>query len=385
MNEQNSAGSIEGRSILVIDDSRLNRAVVKGTLSRMNMRIVEAVDGLEGLAALESGRFDLVLVDIVMPRLDGFGFLEKFKARKGGDFIPVILMTGSDDLNSKIKGLTVGADDFLLKPLNEKELVARVNSLLRLKVAHDELYEKNMQIQRELEYAKRLQQYIIPRDFSMIERPVIQGRYLPIANIGGDLFDCYRLPDGRVGLVIADVTGHGIPAALVMSMSKTLFSVYAGGYPSTKELLFRVNSEMRGFLMDTHYLTAFYLIYDPHDETIHFTNAGHARPLFYRGRTGKVMALDTDGLFLGISDQDTYGEKALRVESGDRLILYTDGITELRSTAHEDYGESRLAGFLRRNAGLEGEAFCDLLLSELDEFAPLAGRADDIAFLSLQF
>ncbi|TAL29314.1 MAG: fused response regulator/phosphatase [Spirochaetes bacterium] len=383
LNHNNPA--TEGRSVLVIDDSRLSRAIVKGTLSKLNMRIVEATDGVEGLRALEKEPFDLVLVDIVMPNMDGFGFLQAFKARETADFIPVILMTGSDDLNSKIKGLTVGADDFLLKPLNEKELIARVNSLLRLKSAHDELYLKNMQIERELEYAKRLQQYIIPRDFSAIPRPAISGRYLPIANIGGDLFDCYQLPGGGVGLVIADVTGHGIPAALVMSMSKTLFSVYAMGYRSTKELLSRVNNEMREFLMDTHYLTAFYLIYDPSDETIRFTNAGHARPLYFRRRTGKVIALDTDGLFLGISEKDTYGEKALRVEEGDTMILYTDGITELRNRKDEYFGESRLATFLRQNAAIPGEEFCDKLLAELNAFAPLDERADDIAFLCVNF
>ncbi len=101
-------------NILAIDDSRLNRAIVKKTLTGLNMKVDEAVDGMEGLKALKNKKYDLVLVDIIMPNLDGFGFLSKFKEVVGDNFIPVILMTGSDDLNSKIKGLRIGADDFLV-------------------------------------------------------------------------------------------------------------------------------------------------------------------------------------------------------------------------------------------------------------------------------
>ncbi|MCP4137812.1 MAG: response regulator [bacterium] len=135
------------RKILVIDDSKLSRAIIKKTLTQLNMQITEAEDGVEGLEALNSDSFDLVLVDIIMPRLDGFGFLDKFKEVVQDDFIPVILMTGSDDLDSKIKSLRSGADDFLRKPLHEKELTARVISLLRLKNAHTELSNTLKEVQ----------------------------------------------------------------------------------------------------------------------------------------------------------------------------------------------------------------------------------------------
>ncbi len=120
-------------------------------------------------------------------------------------------MTALDDLKSKIKGLNTGADDYLLKPLNEEELIARVMSLLRLKKANSELFEKNQQIKRELEAAKRIQQFVIPHDFSYVISPDVSGRYIPIEDIGGDFFDCYVLDDRRTAFLIADVTGHGIP------------------------------------------------------------------------------------------------------------------------------------------------------------------------------
>jgi len=371
--------------ILVIDDTRLNRAIVRKTLDRMNIAVTEAADGQEGLDILARRRFDLILVDIIMPNLDGFGFLERFKDHVRDEFIPVILMTGSDDLNSKIKGLSIGADDFLLKPLNEKELVARINSLLKLKRAHDELFAKNLQIKKELEIAKKVQQFIIPKSFAQISYPTISGRYLPIEDIGGDYFDCYTLPDGSVGMLIADVTGHGIPAALVMSMSKMIFSIYAANIGSTSELLAAVNREMKGLLLDNQYITAFYVIYHPAANTISFTNAGHTRALYYRKSKNAVLLLDTDGLFVGIADDANYGEKALRVEPGDRLFLYTDGISEVRNAENEEFGEGRIGAFMKARGDLHGDDFCEGLLAELQSFTSLDRRKDDIAFLSIEF
>ncbi|HON78380.1 MAG TPA: fused response regulator/phosphatase [Spirochaetota bacterium] len=371
--------------ILVIDDSKLNRAIVKKTLGKLDLDITEAQDGLEALDILKSESFDLILVDIIMPNLDGYGFIQEFKNMPGDEFVPVILMTGSEDLNSKIKGLNIGADDFLLKPLNEKELTARVKSLLRLKSAHDELYEKNMLIKRELDIAKKVQEFIIPTDFSFIPEPKVSGVYLPIEDIGGDYFDCYRLHDGSVGILIADVTGHGIPAAMVMTMSKMIFSIYASEFSSTSMLLAKVNREMRGLLLDNQYITAFYCIYNPVTGELHFTNAGHSRPLFYRKSAGKVMALDTDGLFIGIMDSTTYEEKKIIAEPGDTLFLYTDGITEIRNSENEEFGEKRLARFVRNNCDISGNDYCTALLDEIRAFTSLEDRNDDIAFLNVEF
>ncbi len=371
--------------VLCIDDSRLNRAVIIKTLSEINLEVDEAEDGLQGLDLLRKNKYDLILLDIIMPNLDGFGFLSSFKNITGDLFIPVILMTGSDDLNSKIKGLSIGADDYLIKPLNEKELLARVLSLLRLKSTHDELFEKNELIKKELDAAKKVQEYIIPSDFSDIMYPSISGRYIPIEDIGGDFFDIYRFDDGRQGYLMADVTGHGIPAALVMTMSKMLCSVYSRETNSTTELLARVNREIRNILIDSQYITAFYVIYDPEQNIIRFSNAGHTRALFYRKAKNRVLALDTDGLFLGISDVTFYEEKSLKIENGDRLFLYTDGLSEIKDNGRQEFGEARIASFIRENNDLNGDSFAETLLQKIDQFSSLKERDDDIAFLSIAF
>lgn len=371
--------------ILAIDDSKLSRAVIKNALSQLNVVVDEAIDGLKGIEAMKSKNYDLVLVDIIMPNLDGFGFLSHVKEHIGGDFIPVILMTGSDDLNSKIKGLRIGADDFLLKPINEKELVARVLSLLRLKWTHDELYRKNMQIKKEMELAKRIQQYIMPNNFSHIEYPVVSGRYLPIEDIGGDFFDCYQLPDDKYGFLIADVVGHGIPAALIMTMSKMIFNVYSADCDTPDKIMDLVNKSIKGLLLDNQFVTSFYVIYDNKKKRIYFTNAGHTRVLYYRTSKNKILGLDSDGFFLGISNQNNYEVKSLSVEKGDRIFLYTDGITEINNNEGEEFGEKRLAKSIIKNAGIHGDDFCDAILMDVSQFANIDERNDDIAFLSIEF
>lgn len=372
-------------NILVVDDSKLNRAIIKNTLSELQLKVDEAADGIEGLNALKNKKYDLVLVDIVMPKLDGFGFLSKFKDFVGTNFVPVILMTGSDDLNSKIKGLRIGADDYLIKPLNEKELVARVLSLLRLKSVHNELYEKNLQLKKELEIAKRVQQFIIPKDFSQITYPLVSGRYHPIEDIGGDFFDCYPLPDGNYGFLIADVTGHGIPAALVMSMAKMIFSIYSSRFNSTRELFASVNEQMNGLLLDTQYITSFFVIYDHKIKMIKYSNAGHTRALYYRAMKKNVLALDTNGFFIGLSIESNYEEKTLSVEPGDRLLLYTDGITEIKNMQGEEFGENKLAKIMVENVDIKGDDFCNLLFEEIMSYAPHENIVDDIAFLNIEF
>jgi len=372
-------------NILCIDDSKLNRVFISKILTPLNINIFEAENGIKGLEMLSGRGYDLILLDIVMPEMDGFGFLKEFQKRDKKEFIPVILMTGLDDLNSKIKGLNIGADDYLMKPLNEEELIARVFSLLRLKKANSELYQKNQLIKRELEAAKKIQQFIIPDNFEFIAYPKISGTYLPIEDIGGDFFDCYKLDEHRSAFIIADVTGHGIPAALTMTMSKMLFSIYADKFASTADLMKEINRQLRGTLLDMQYITAFYLIYDNSTNTLTYSNAGHTRPLYCRSSKNQMIALDSFGWFIGISDDTEYEEKKITVSPGDRLFLYTDGITEAKNKDGEDFGETRLARFIKNNQNLSGKEFCNSLLDSVNKYIDGTEINDDIAFLNIEF
>jgi sigma-B regulation protein RsbU (phosphoserine phosphatase) len=225
----------------------------------------------------------------------------------------------------------------------------------------------------------------VPSDFTFIDYPSVSGIYSPIEDIGGDFFDCYKIDESRSAFVIADVTGHGIPAALTMTMAKMLFSMSAPKFSEANELMKEVNRQMKGTLLDTQYVTAFYLIYDKKTETLSYTNAGHTRALFYREAKNQVLALDSFGWFIGISDECEYEEKSVNVSQGDRLFIYTDGITEAKNNSAEDFGEVRLAKFIRDKHHLRGEHFCIELMKSVNGFTDKTPINDDIAFLNIEF
>ncbi len=377
---------VKKSKILIVDDSKLNRAVIRKTLSGLDMILTECENGEEALEQILSDKFDLVLTDTIMPKVDGIQLIKEIKQNQSLDFLPVILMTGNDSVDSKIMGLNIGADDFLQKPINQKELVARVYSLLRLKSMHDLLYEKNKLIENELEAAKKVQQFIIPEHFDFIEYPKVSGFYKPMEDIGGDFYDCYNLPRGKKGFLIADVTGHGIPAALVVTMTKMIFNIYASQFLSTKDLFNLVNNEVHDLLLTGQYLSSFYAIYDPRKQIIRFSNAGHVLPLLYKSRTGKIYEIDTEkGFFIGIVKDCEYDQKAVKIEKGDRLLMYTDGLTELKNEVKEEYGTERLKEFLKINHSVKGNDFCKNLYKEVLSYSYKKIRNDDIAFLYIEF
>ncbi len=370
-------------SILVIDDSKLSRAVISKTLSELEMNIVEAVDGVEGLEKFSETEFDLVLVDLIMPNMDGIGFLKSVREKRLNLFIPIILMTGNEDLESKISGLNVGADDFLTKPINQKELVARVYSLLRSKKAHDQLLEKNSQIKNEMIAAKKIQQFILPDTFE-IAYPKVHGLYHPLEEIGGDFYDCFELNENMTGFLICDVTGHGIPAALVVTMSKMIFSIYAPRLISPKKVFKEINNRFIELLLEDQYVTSFYVVYDKKSQKLHFSNAGHVQPLLYKASKNKIFAIDTlSGLFLGIMEDADYDQKTVQVEKGDILLLYTDGLIEIRKDGKE-FDVDSLKEFFFNNLNCDGKEFCDRLQEQIyKKFKK--NQKDDISLLHISF
>ena len=225
-----------------------------------------------------------------------------------------------------------------------------------------------------------MQQFIIPKDFSQIHYPTVSGRYLPIEDLGGDFFDCYQLSDDKYGFLIADVTGHGIPAALVMSMAKMMFSIHALRHHRTGDLFATVNTQLCGLMLDSQFITAFFIIYDPENKSISYSNAGHTRALFYRKAKNKIVALDAKGFFLGISKDTIYEEKILSVEEGDKILLYTDGITETTGHSGEEFSEARLLETLRKNRDLEAACILRNMENAAEQFR-LGEQEDDLTLV----
>ena len=248
-----------------------------------------------------------------------------------------------------------------------------------LKESNQQLLGVNRQIMRDLEVARRVQESILPRLDTMqsLSHLKIACHYRAMESIGGDLFDFFKVGHDEYGFFIADVSGHGVAAALITSLAKVSFQTHSSGGVPPAAVCGLVNSEMCAMIGDLrHYLTAFYLVLNVADGTLEFSNAGHPEAILYRARTRECIELDTAGIMIGIMDGESFEQGSVTLEPGDKILLYTDGITEARGPDRELYGPERLLQLVSENGSLEPRALIDMIREEVGIFT-LRGMPDD--------
>jgi sigma-B regulation protein RsbU (phosphoserine phosphatase) len=206
--------------------------------------------------------------------------------------------------------------------------------------------------------------------------------YGPLHKISGDFFDIIEFPDGRTGILIVDVSGHGIPAALITIMIKFLVSQYGTNCGSAAELLARLNTELARVIKTGDYIAAFYLIMDK-ENVIRYSSAGNNSALVLEASGAGLYELADEGLFLGLMENPPvrYNEREARLKPGDRVILFTDGIIEQRNEAGELYGEERFHSAILANRGESSEALVKRLIDDSKRFSGTAKQNDDITLL----
>ncbi|MEQ9365099.1 MAG: PP2C family protein-serine/threonine phosphatase [Leptospirales bacterium] len=271
-----------------------------------------------------------------------------------------------------------------------KHLIQARKSRRELDQANQELREKRARMDAELKIARRIQEGILPTTDRFSEHRLLSvgARYLALDGVGGDYYDFADLGEGCFGFFIADVSGHGVPAALVTGMTKVAFTNHAGRADADPALaLGAINAAMYEFVRDLdHYLTAFYLIIDLKKGLARFSNGGHTPALLHRRSDNSIHEWTTaESFFLGVEAEFAYRSEECELRPGDRVILYTDGLTETQNPAGEFYGDRRLAEFLAEQAPGQDEQLVQKLVEDLDRFS--AGRAplDDIAMICIDY
>ena len=245
--------------------------------------------------------------------------------------------------------------------------------------------EQNSRMVHELEMAGELQKSLLPNIYQSLGGISFASKYISSIQIGGDLYDVVDQGPGMTGFLIADVSGHGVAAALVASMFKMSFHTHAANVASPKILFRMLNDEIKPILAED-YITAFYLIVDRDRKTVTYSNAGHPYPLLYRRATGEVIELDTNGFFIGMFDDGDYEEKTISIEEGDALLLYTDCIIETENADGEQFGRPRLLKlFTSVMADKHGQDVIDTLEGELRSFSAAESFNDDFTCLILEF
>jgi len=380
--------------ILVVDDIEDNRDLLTRRLRREGYtEIAVATDGEEALAMIGAQVFDLVLLDVMMPKCDGYQVLERLRADGRLLDLPVIVISALNEIDSVVRCIQLGAVDYLPKPFNATLLRARVGASLEQKMLRDALRAHLNRLEEELDAARKLQMSMVPIVFPAAtqEHPIeIFASMEPAREVGGDLYDFFPTNDGRLAFAIGDVSGKGVPAAMHMARTKNLLRVVSGlmqppggGTATPAAIVTRVNQELCENNDTMMFVTLIFGVIDPKSGAIELCNAGHDPP--YRLNGAGVAAVETpQGMALGISPTWHYETADFTLEPGEALYLFTDGITEAMDIEDALFGKERLEAALQQTTGRPLDRLIATVAEIVAGFAQGCPQADDITSLAIR-
>lgn len=378
--------------ILIVDDEPFNVDYLEQELEELHYQTVCALNGQEALARVDCDAPDLVLLDIMMPVMDGFQVLSRLKGNPATRDIPVIVISANSDLQSIVKGIQLGAEDYLPKPFEPTLLRARIASSLEKKHLRDlqRLYLKSME--RELEIGRQIQKGFLPRKLPQVTGWEIASYFKSAREVAGDFYDAFHLAsEQKLCLVIADVCDKGVGAALFMTLFRSLLrftigasDLIAAGSPASR--LKQAATLTNNYIADTHgetgmFATVFFGLLDPATGILSYVNAGHESPLLLDASLG-CMALTRTGPALGVIPNVKFDVREVEIEPGQLLFAFTDGAPDALNVAGARLGREAL--FSRLQADLSAEMLLAQISQELTEYMTGADQFDDITLLAVR-
>jgi sigma-B regulation protein RsbU (phosphoserine phosphatase) len=381
--------------ILIVDDERFNLNLLTDLL-KPDYKIMVAKNGEQALkAARAAPPPDLILLDIMMPEMDGYEVCRRLKVDETTRDIPVIFITAMGETSDETKGLELGAVDYITKPISPPIVQARVKTQLTLKHNLEELQRaykiiesQKERMEKELNVGREIQMNMIPLVFPPFpdhKEFSIYATLHPAREVGGDFYDFFFVDENRLCFCIGDVSGKGVPAALFMAVTKTLIKSRATDDLSTASILTHVNDELCRDNKAFMFVTIFIGILDIRTGNLIYTNAGH-NPPYIKQKAGSIMRLDQrHGPVVGAMPDLVYKEEKTRLSKDDMLFMYTDGITEAKDPMKKLFSEKKLAELLTSGDYESAEEAVQETISEVKKFEGAADQADDITVLAVQF
>ena len=378
---------IAQKLILIVDDTPLNIGVISGAL-KDSYKTKVATNGEKALAlAGAEEKPDLILLDIMMPGMDGYEVCTRLKADPSTREIPVIFLTGQTGAEDETRGFAVGAVDYVHKPFSPAVVKARVRSHIMLREARAQLAAQLLALNNELEMARQIQLSILPHSIPDLPHLPIAARFLPMTSVAGDFYDFIQIDDKHLGVLIADVSGHGLPSALIASMLQVALTGQSHHASEPSKVLAGLNRALCGKFTQ-NFVTAAYVYFDLERKSVRYAGAGHPPLLQYRGSAGTASKILENGLVLGMFDGARYEALELPLESGDRYLLYTDGVLEAANQEQEQFGTDRVMRFMENHRKLRADQFAESFLEELSRWSGQTaeqGQQDDITLLVVDF
>ena len=384
MNQDEMTQADQKKTVLLVDDAPANIQIVNSILKDLyKIRIATS-----GAKALELAKVtplpDLILLDVMMPEMDGYEVCTQLKLDPLTQDIPVIFLTGQTEVEGETRGFAVGAVDYIHKPFSPAVVKARVHTHLVLRGIREQLAQQLLTIQKELETARQIQLSILPSEIPKIEGLDIAARYLPMTSVAGDFYDFIVVDEKHIGILVADVSGHGMPAALIASMLKIALSAQTAFVADPAKVLLGLNQALCGKFQH-HFVTAAYLYVDMEKKTLTYAGAGHP-PLLLSGGSDGVRSVEENGLFLGKFSFATYSSVEMPFKAGDRALLYTDGVPETANPDGVEFGTDSFKQFLEEERSVSADLFADRLLEELSRWSARTtpeDQDDDITIVAI--
>jgi len=343
-------------SIIIVDDNETNLFMIEKILKNGGYnRILKATSANELFRLLEIGliHVDLILMDMIMPVMDGIAATDRIQLDERFRDIPIIIITDIGDSNKLAEALDAGASDYVMRPINKIELLARIRSALKLKFEKDRHKERDKRIKFELDLAKRIQQSVLNEPIN--DRNVsIQAICKPSFELGGDFYAWYRIDRNRYGIILLDMMGHGISSSLICMFISSILQDSIKKYLDPALVVKELNRYMNQLDMtdqlSNYYFTAIYLLLDTKHKTIEYVNAGHPPGVVYID--DKVHLMTEGCCAIGFFEDIEINKGILHYKDPFKMLLYTDGLVELNFHDTED-GMDKLIIELSQSSDLD--------------------------------
>jgi sigma-B regulation protein RsbU (phosphoserine phosphatase) len=369
-----------GATILVVDDSPVNLRLVVRTLEGRGYRLLAAKNGRAALDIARRVRPDLILLDIMMPEMDGFEVCRALKADPLTRDAIVVFLSALGEVTDKVTGLELGASDYITKPIQAEEVIARVANHVARQQLEREVRRSRDRLQKELASAGAMQRGILPATLPSGDGATFSAYYRTSLYAGGDYYDVLRLPDGQFGVIVADVSGHGAPSAIVMAMIRAAVHAFPGFACDPAEMVRYLNRHFEFLWESPMFATALVALVDPRDRSVTLACAGHPPPLLMSG--GRVRPLPVNATMpVLMMDLRAVPEVRHVLDAGDRLLFYTDGVTERHDPQDDMYDLPRLEASFERTSGLSPDDQVTSIVRDLDAFGGDREPDDDQTLL----
>ena len=370
-------------SILVVDDNPANLRLLSQILSERGHHVRAVTSGPRALESVRMDPPDIILLDIRMPGMDGYEVCEQLKAAPESAGVPVLFISALDEIQDKVRAFSAGGLDYITKPFQMEEVIARVETHLVLHALRRDLEEAARRLQRELVLAAKVQASFMPGKLPELPGWDLSVALLPAKLTSGDFYDAILLPGGSLAILIADVVEKGVGAALYMAMSIALLRAAIAEFPEEPARVCEaVSRQLHEYAGGGQFVTVFLGVLDPSSGLLVYSNAGHNPPLLLGAAYAEApLLLKHGGLALGVVEDWAWQCGHVQIDRGDALILYTDGITEAENESDEFYTAQRLIEVARENAGRPAAAIRDAILGSVQHFRGGAEQSDDIALL----